>query len=634
MQLSKLITHAFLWFLVVWCGNSCLPDNDNPAPYLHLQDGAHNVGMATCRSCHNDAYLTFMQTGMGQSLGLANRQKSAARFDAQAVVYDTLNDFYYFPFFNKDSVLQILEYRLENGDTVHQRLETVSYIVGSGQHTNSHILDINGYFYQAPVTWYAQEQRWDLAPGFRENNSRFGRFLTIECISCHNQYPTPVPGSLNKFSEMPTGIECERCHGPGSVHVQEKLAGHLVDTAQMADPTIVNPRRLPRDLQLDLCQRCHLQGVAVLNEGKTFYDFRPGMKLNDVMNVFLPRFTNSDKKFIMASQADRLRLSKCFKNSKSLSCLTCHHPHHSVKTTPSSKYRKACLSCHSQNGLSECSATAQERAKASDRCEQCHMPASGTTDIPHVHITDHRIAVHRNKEAKSRSKAAFSGIQILTKENPTPLDMAKGYLATYDKFLSIPIMIDSAGIYLARSDEAYDKKFTTLIHYLFLKEDYGRMLENAEKWPGDKKMDAWTAYRIGEAHYKLGHMQQALSYFSQATDLLPFHLDFLEKKGMALIGLRRLDEGIKTLQAVLSENPERPMALCNLGYAHVLRGELQKGEKLYDKAIALDPDYEQALLNKAALLIFNKRRKEAEKLLKRVLKINPKNEEARHALQR
>jgi Tetratricopeptide repeat/Cytochrome c554 and c-prime len=614
---------------VIWCGNSCLSDRGKPVSYLNLQDSAQNVGIITCRSCHNDVYQAFMQTGMGQSFGPATRQKSAARFDARAVVYDTLNDFYYFPFFNKDSVLQVLEYRLENGDTVHQRLETVSYIVGSGQHTNSHILDINGYFYQAPVTWYAQEQRWDLAPGFRKNNSRFGRFLTSECISCHNQYPTPVPGSLNKYSEMPAGIGCERCHGPGSLHVLEKLAGHLVDTAQMPGPTIVNPRRLPRDLQMDLCQRCHLQGVAVLNEGKTFYDFRPGMKLSDVMNVFLPRFAGPGKKFIMASQADRLRLSECFKNSESLNCLTCHHPHHSVKMTPVSQYDNACLGCHSKKGQTACSAPVQELARASDNCVYCHMPRSGTTDIPHVRITDHRIAVNRKKEAASRPKAAFSGIQILTKENPTPLDMAKGYLATYDKFLSSPVMIDSAGVYLARSDESYEKKFAPLIHYLFLREDYGRMLENAEKWPSDKKMDTWTAYRIGEAYYASGHIQQALGYFNQATDALPFHLDFLEKKGMALIGLGRLGEGIETLKGVLSENPERPVALCNLGYAHVLRGDLQEGEKLYGEAIALDPDYEQALLNKAALLIFNKRRKEAEVLLQRVLKINPENEEAR-----
>ena len=132
--------------------------------------------------------------------------------------------------------------------------------------------------------------------------------------------------------EMPRGIECERCHGPGSLHVKEKLKGIKVDTSKYADYSITNPRHLPRDLQMDICQRCHLQGVAVLNEGKNFFDFRPGMQLSDVMQVFLPRFSNSHEKFIMASQADRLRLSPCYLKSEELSCISCHNPHHSVKS--------------------------------------------------------------------------------------------------------------------------------------------------------------------------------------------------------------------------------------------------------------------------------------------------------------
>ena len=157
-------------------------------------------------------------------------------------------------------------------------------------------------FFQAPITFYTQKGKWDMAPGFEKENLRFGRILTTECLTCHNNYPTPASGSLNKYEHMPKGISCERCHGPGAIHVKEKLAGNIVDTTKYIDYSIVNPKDLPRNLQMDVCQRCHLQGIPVLEPGKTFFDFKPGMKLSEVLNVFLPRYTNSHESFIMASQ--------------------------------------------------------------------------------------------------------------------------------------------------------------------------------------------------------------------------------------------------------------------------------------------------------------------------------------------
>ncbi len=671
MNRTPSILYFSLLLLIVWLFGFCknaTQKSTSDSPFLNVRDSVAYIGIATCKSCHANVHETFAHTGMGRSFDRATRQKSAAAYGPHALVYDTLNDFYYFPFFKNDSTLQVLEFRLENGDTVHKKLETVRYIVGSGQHTNSHILDINGYVYQAPVTWYTQEKRWDLAPGFRQNNSRFGRLLADECITCHNHFPEMVPGSINKFSNMPSGIECERCHGPGKLHVEEMLKGNKVDTSKATDYTIVNPRKLPRDLQMDLCQRCHLQGVAVLEEGKSFFDFKPGMKLNEVMNIFLPRYTDSHEKFIMASQADRLRLSECFKNSPDLSCLTCHNPHKSIEITPAEQYNMACKKCHSEQSCPELtkpgtSLTSHSSPLTSKNCSACHMPKSGSMDIPHVHITDHRIGVHRigvlspqssvrsfersenpelasgperseNPELASDQDNRFLGIQILTKENPTALDMAKGYLATFDKYIPSPVMLDSAAFYLEKSTEPFDKKFPTLVHLLFSQEKFEDLMALSAKWPASKALDGWTAYRIGEAFYKNGHSEKALPYFQKATKAYPFHLDFLEKEGTALGRLGRWQEGKAVLERLIVENPERPIALTNLGLAYVVEGNIEKGEKLYDQAIGLDPDYEQALINKAAVCLLQKRRGEAIQLLQRVLKINPENKQAKEGLER
>jgi tetratricopeptide (TPR) repeat protein len=628
---SRYITLIFFALLLTWFFSFCKKTATTSAdsPFRNVRDSVAYVGMTTCASCHANVHETFQHTGMGRSFDLATLQKTAAKFGPQAVVYDSLHNFYYHPFF-KDSVMYVLEYRLgDGGDTIHRRLEKISYIIGSGQHTNSHIINENGYIYQAPITWYTQEQRWDLAPGFKENNSRFGRWLTDECITCHNHLPEQVPGSLNRFSKMPTGIECERCHGPGKLHVEEKLAGIVVDTAKQADYSIVNPRRLSRDLQMDLCQRCHLQGVSVLNEGKTFFDFKPGMQLSEVLNVYLPRYTDSHERFIMASQADRLRMSECFKNSPGLSCITCHQPHRSVEITPASQYNNACLKCHQPTA---CTEQADARASKSDNCAGCHMPKSGSVDIPHVRITDHRIAKPNEKKALADSqKKAFLGIQNLTKSNPSPLEMAKGYLAMHDKYIQTPLMLDSAAFYLHQSKAKSVELLPVRIHLLFLKQDWKGILAAAQELETIPN-NGWTAYHIAEGYYNTGDYENALRHFDLALAVYPQHLDFQEKKAGTLIALKRIAEAKKLLETLLRENAKRPVALLNLGFAQALTNNLPEALRRYDQALALDPDYEQALVNKAAILIFQGKKGEAKGLLERVLKLNPENVGAREGL--
>lgn len=603
--------------------------------YLNLADSVQYMGMNTCRSCHNNVYKTFIHTGMGKSFDHASKEKSDAEYGQHIAVYDKKSNFYYKPFFEKDS-LYIMEFRLENGDTVHQRIERMSYIVGSGQHTNSHILDINGYIYQAPITFYTQDQRWDLAPGFEEKNQRFDRFLTTECITCHNHFPDFEVGSLNKFNTMPSGIECERCHGPGEIHVKEMLAGNTVDTAQAIDYTIVNPRDLSRDLQMDLCQRCHLQGLAVLNEHKTFFDFKPGMRLNEVMNVFLPRYNDSHEKFIMASQADRLRLSECYQNSE-MTCLTCHNPHQSVTVTDKTHYQKICQNCHQEEGQL-CTAEMSLRQAENDNCTTCHMPPSGSIDIPHVRITDHAIKIPFTPQAKittaeEAKSLDFLGLEILTKDKGEAIDMARGYIAMYDKYVQAPSILDSAYYYLNASPLPFEKKFTTLVHYYFAKEDYENILKQSEKFSIEKIQDAWTAYRIGEAFYKYQNYTEALRYLKKATDFMPYNLDFQEKLGSTYVGLQQIAPAQKVFEFVLKENPKRKIALSNLGYLLVIQGKIEAGKALYERAIALDPDYEQVLINKAAVLLYEKNVPAAKSLLERILRINPDNIQAQTILQ-
>ena len=163
---------------------------------------------------------------------------------------------------------------------------------------------------------------------------------------------------------------------------------NLVDTSKYIDYSIVNPAKLPVEKQFQICMRCHLQGNTVLADGKSFYDFKPGMDLNEVMTVFTARYED-DETFIMASHADRLQQSSCFQNSE-MSCITCHDPHHSVRNKTQNYFNNKCFSCHD---ICE-----DKKNSVNSDCVSCHMPESSSSDIPHVTINDHKIAVHNKKE--------------------------------------------------------------------------------------------------------------------------------------------------------------------------------------------------------------------------------------------
>jgi hypothetical protein len=567
--------------------------------FLNLHDSVAYVGMQTCRSCHGNVHDTYIHTGMGMSFGRATPGRSGAAFGDHALVYDSVLNFYYFPWF-ADSTLFIREFRLENGDTVHNRVETVHFIIGSGHHTNSHILWRNGYLYQAPITYYTQDGKWDLAPGYElGENLRFSRILNTECITCHNHLPGHVAGSENKYFAMPEGIECERCHGPGELHVAAKLAGERVDTSRHADRTIVNPRRLSRDKATDLCQRCHLQGVAVLKPGKTFFDFRPGMALAEVMQVFLPRFSDSDERFIMASQADRLRMSACYLRSDELTCTTCHNPHQSVRFIGVGKYNDACRHCHTRQ---TCTVAPAQLQAYEENCVGCHMPRSGSIDIPHVRITDHYIRrdYTTRQVPGSQGQAQFLGLEPLLGVKTSAVEMAEGYIALFDKFIPDPVMLDSAAMWLARAQEGEERLFPVRVHLAFARGETDALNRLADT-RDTTGLDAWTAYRLGEACANAGRHRKSLAFLRRAVHEAPYNLQFQEKYGVAVARSGDLKAASRIFRFILSEDPARPLPLTNLGYIHALEGEYEAAERYYRQALALDPDHAQAAENLKAL---------------------------------
>lgn len=618
------------------------PKNDVPAEgaetslWRNVYDTSiQYVGMEKCRTCHEGVYQTFIQTGMGQSFDHATHQKSAADFSpAHALVYDKDLDFYYKPYWNNDS-LYIMEYRLEGKDTIHKRTQKIDYIVGSGQHTNSHIFSSNGYLYQAPITFYTQKKQWDLAPGFEKGaSSRFNRLIEIECMSCHNGYPKFVENSQNKYVNLKTGIDCERCHGPGGLHVQEKEAGHIVDTSKGPDYTIVNPRRLSTELQNNICQRCHLQGIAVLNDGKNFFDFHPGMKLSEVMNVFMPQYEGAKDKMIMASHVERMKKSNCYVSSGKMSCITCHNPHVSVKFTPRTQYINACQSCHGGSSQPHCTESEAVRATKNNDCVTCHMPHNGSIDIPHVAVTDHYIRRRPMADTMEKKITAFLGLQCFNNDKVDAITTARAFMEFYERYNPNKGLLDSALAYLNKQKniEASQKQDRDYIRVYYLLKDYSKVTQYANAIKPEAISDAWSAYRIGESYYQLQQAGNALPWYQRATAIWPYALDFQNKYGICLLSLNKIPEAQKVFSFIVSENPDYAIANTNLGFIYLQQGNATMAYDYLLKANNLDPDNEQSLINLAVWYHANHADGEAKKYLQRLLKKHPENQQAKAML--
>ena len=83
-------------------------------------------------------------------------------------------------------------------------------------------------------------------------------FVTMDILKCPPEamFRALIPVFTG---DLPEGIDCQRCHGPGGQHIRAAQAG-----AEFSDISsrIVNPARLSSKLQMELCMQCHLEPTS------------------------------------------------------------------------------------------------------------------------------------------------------------------------------------------------------------------------------------------------------------------------------------------------------------------------------------------------------------------------------------
>jgi len=384
----------------------------NPASLRNPEVGAHYVGSKVCASCHSNIYNSFRQTSMGMSMLPSDANSLASVLPVPATVYDKDSN-QYFDVMRRDGGLFQSQYALEaNGKELFRQTWTIDYDIGAGANGFGFLIHRDRYLFEAPLAYYTKTHSWGFAPGFEIQNRGFTRPILGRCITCHSGRPNPVAGQVGLYQDPPfdeLAVGCENCHGPGELHVAERAQDLMMDAAPTAgaDTSIVNPARLSGWLADNICMRCHQgQDVRVEMPGKNIRDFRPGMPLGNFVSIFkIAPAAGASPSALPLEHYFGMTLSKCYRASRNLHCVTCHDPHvESSAPKALANYRSQCLGCHTEQSC-RLEPAKRQATTPPDDCLTCHMPKRTVTTIAHAALTDHSIPAHASSATSDQSQA-------------------------------------------------------------------------------------------------------------------------------------------------------------------------------------------------------------------------------------
>ncbi|HWB12533.1 MAG TPA: cytochrome c3 family protein [Pirellulales bacterium] len=395
---------------------------------LKTASAAEYVGMAKCAGCHAEQVRGYRQSA--HSLALADIDAAVEPPDAQ--FYHEASGRTYTVYRQGDQ-FRHREAIFDDDGEIAAADYPVRYLIGSGRHSRSYLVEIDGFLCESPLTWYASRQSWGVSPGYDRFNPRgFERAAEGGCLFCHVGRVANAAQDYQRLQIVEQPIGCERCHGPASLHVARQQA--RLDRPPIADgaPDIINPADLPRDVSEAVCAQCHLNTDAqALVRGTDLSDYRPGMALTEFCVNY--RRDDADSQMKVVGHVEQMHLSRCYQASQTLTCTTCHDPHAPTELAQQRpQFIRACLSCHD---VQSCGLALDDRLQRSsgNDCVTCHMPQV-ETEIPHIAFTRHRIGTHGGRETNQphRQSAEIPGlVPFETEVNASGTDHARNLGLAY-----------------------------------------------------------------------------------------------------------------------------------------------------------------------------------------------------------
>lgn len=325
------------------------------------------VGAESCKQCHAGVVESYLQ----------NPHQQTSRAIEEGNIID--GPLPHSAVYNFDTHLKISVEKRDDGmyqvayfdgkETAARRFDIA---IGSGEKAYTYGSWEGDQLKQLPLSYFRAVQSWANSPGFPADKIYFDRPIGLRCLECHSSFadvqsvadgPLKVKEEIKKHGSIIYGIDCERCHGPAGKHVEFHLDHPQEKTAKY----IAVYQKLSRQQKTDACAVCH-SGTDTEVQKSTF-EFKPGDDLRAYH--FTASGTVARKEpDVHGNQTRMLAQSKCYIQSKTMDCSSCHKTHENLKGKLTI-YSQRCISCHATIKHSPATLT---NAMVKTNCIDCHMP--------------------------------------------------------------------------------------------------------------------------------------------------------------------------------------------------------------------------------------------------------------------
>jgi len=302
------------------------------------------VGSAACKNCHAEIYARWGKTRMAN------------------VVLD--------PKTHPDAIIPDLT---KSDPLLTFTKDDIAFTYGS-KWKQRYFKKVGDDYFPLPAQWDITHKVWRTGP------------LCDGCHSVNYNIQTKTPAEWN--------VGCEKCHGPGSDHVQKP-----------AGANIVNPARLDSVAANDTCIQCHSQGRPRQNpiEGK-YYDWPVGFQMGKDLKDYWQLEDHKPGETTFTHFADGTAHKNRMQGNdfvtsvmytRGVTCFSCHDVHGTANNADLLKPASVmCLECHgpaSPAGPHTASIeqhTHHRAGSSGNECVNCHMPKIEQT-IADVNVRAH-----------------------------------------------------------------------------------------------------------------------------------------------------------------------------------------------------------------------------------------------------